>query len=138
MLLALLLPLSVFALEPLPVIKPAVPPSAAQSQVVDPEAACEGAEKKLRLYSAGFRVLCVHDGDCEAYQISQSPCAAPVVLRKTAEVPNDKELRTLQKASAETCASAWTKRPSCTRPKARPVCREGKCVDGGSLPGSVK
>jgi hypothetical protein len=138
LLFALLFPLYVHALEPLLVVKPAVPPSVAPTQVVDPEVACAEAEKKLRLFSAGYRVYCLHDKDCDSYQISQSPCAAPMVLRKSHEVLGDKDLQKLQASSAAVCAAPWSKLPACTRPKPRPVCREGKCVDGGSLPGSVK
>jgi hypothetical protein len=138
---ALLFPLLAHALEPLPVIAPVtvpVPPSAAPAKVIDPEAVCEEAEKKLSLYSLSYRVYCSHDKDCEVYQISHSPCAAPMVLRKSAEVARDKQLKVFQTKSAELCAAAWAKAPTCTRAKPRPVCREGKCVDGGSLPGSVK
>ena len=136
LLLALLIPLYAHALDP--VATAPVPPSAAPANVMDPEAACEEAEKMLEQHAASFRVNCAHDKDCGAYQRSQSPCAAPIVIRKSGDLVRDKELRALQAKSSELCSTAWAKRSACARPKPRPVCREGKCEDGGSLPGSVK
>ncbi|MGZ3735097.1 MAG: hypothetical protein ACXVC0_09065 [Bdellovibrionota bacterium] len=99
---------------------------------------CNAAKRKLRLFSMSFRAYCAHDSDCSSFIVAADPCGAPEILRKDLDLVHDKDLKALQAKAAADCAPVWAARPACERPSVRPVCRDGKCVDGGPAPTGAK
>jgi hypothetical protein len=91
---------------------------------------CQDMLLEIGDFLAAKRNVCKTDDGCGGYYFNPAPCERAVILPK-AVVTNSftLELVKLQDTARTACREKWQDAPACSSVPAKPVCREGACVD---------